>query len=402
MDQKTESELLFQCLGVGTGKVSVASLEQLSTADWDKVIRQSGKHGIIPLLYHRFKATGAMAHIPTEIVGKLRNTYLYSADRNIRLYNEFSKALRILQNNDIPVIVLKGAALAELVYQNIALRPMADIDLIAKSEDLWRIDKVLSQSGYKSDAESLLLSKRHVQWVRHIVYTKKFVQIEIHPGIYELSDFDPWIKASPVTISSIDTLILGPEDFLLHLCIHLLDHLYIRDEPTRLIWWIDIVEILKHYREKLDWDYVIRTVKEGQIEPAICRVLYGVSEWFDGNVPADVLAQIKSDNFAVSLDDILNKERIQNPVSDSLLSYMPSISSINSIRNKMYHIFRSVFPCKEYMIHRYSIAQPNRIHFAYLIRIGKGVIKAVKALYHLPGYLKHKRVSSSGSLRDLR
>jgi hypothetical protein len=50
----------------------------------------------------------------------------------------------------IDVIVLKGAFLAELVYRNIGLRAIGDIDLLVKKEDLGKVKRVLIQLGYQA------------------------------------------------------------------------------------------------------------------------------------------------------------------------------------------------------------------------------------------------------------
>lgn len=398
MDEKTEDDLLLYCLNMGTDEIRAAKLEQLSTSDWDGVIQQSVRRGVTPLLYHRFRTTSTSAYIPTRVMQRLREIYLYSVRENMRLYHELSKVLKILQNDGIPVIVLKGAALAELIYQDIALRPMSDVDLLVKGKDWRRIDKVLSQLGYESNVTSLL-SKRHVQWIQHIKYTNRVPRVEVHPKIYELPNLNPWINASPATIASTDTLILGLEDFLLHLCLHV-DHHLRKGRSTKLIWWCDIAEVLKHYRKELNWDYVIRTAKKHQVEGTVRRILYVINEWFDGHVPANVLSQLKDDGIIISINDVLHSAKestseqkrvqTQNQELDSLLS---SISRIPSIHNKIYHVFRSIFPCREFMIHRYSVTRPNCVYFYYFIRISKVAIKAVKVLYQLPSYLFNKHVS---------
>jgi hypothetical protein len=73
---------------------------------------------------------------------------LYSALRNMRRCHELSKVLRILQNDGIPVIVLKGAALAEVVYGNIALRSMSDVDLLVKKGSIKSRGKTAGDGLY--------------------------------------------------------------------------------------------------------------------------------------------------------------------------------------------------------------------------------------------------------------
>jgi len=54
----------------------------------------------------------------------------HRVDSDARNYAELGQLLRSLKDRGVEVIVLKGAALAETVWKNIALRPMADMDLL--------------------------------------------------------------------------------------------------------------------------------------------------------------------------------------------------------------------------------------------------------------------------------
>ncbi len=399
MDEKTGNELLLLCLGAVDTEATTARLCQLSTADWDELIRQSRRHSVTPLLYHCIKAIEPNPDVPAEVMQELKRIYLFSAESSIKRYHELSKWLRSIQNEGIQVAVLKGAALAELVYPNIALRPMFDVDLLVRIEDLWRIDEILSGAGFESDKVTLL-SKRHIHWVRHVVYMSKAIQMEFHPKIYELPNLRPWANVAHAKIASVDTLVLGPDDLLLHACIHLLDHMYIRDDSSGyLIWWYDIAAILKFYQEKLNWDYVMGVVKEHEIEAVIHRVLRATSEWAGSYVPAEVLGQFEDDGVAIFLNNTAGHEQVQKSKTASLLPYIPFMSGIHSIRGRIYHIFRSVFPCREYMMHRYALKTSNSFYFYYFIRMGLGVVRALKTLYHLPSYLRNRR-SSLQKLRD--
>ena len=99
--------------------------------------------------------------------------------------------------------------------------------------------------------------------------------------------------------------------------------------------------------------------------------------------------QLEDDGFVVSTDDILDMEYVEH-VPDSLNANVAVISSIPSFYGRLYHLFRSVFPCRQYMIHQYSIAQPGQVYFYYPFRIAKGAVKAAKFLYQLPSFLRKK------------
>jgi len=395
MDQKAKGELLLYCLNMGVDETKTSRFEQLSNSDWDEFVEQSDSHGIAPLLYHRFMTTGAIAHIPNSVMLGLQRLYRDNAWRNTQLYNEASKVLRILQNAGIPVIVLKGAALAEIIYHSIALRPMIDVDILVKAEDMLRTDEVLTQSGYKSNIATFF-SKRYIMWRRHVHYSDEAKQFcaEIHPGISDLPDLDYWKNASHAKIASTDTLILGAEDFLLHLCVHVDVHICLSGS-AELIRWYDIAELLKHYEKDLNWDYVIRIAKEKKVEGVIHSILHVINEWFNGNVPVDILDQLRENGTAIPINDMpyTVKELTSKKKSHDSRTLLPSllfIPRIPSIHNKIYHIFRIIFPCREFMMQHYSVVRPKCVYFYYPIRIGELAIEAIQILCKLPSYLKSR------------
>jgi len=393
VNQKTQDELLFHCLGIGVGQIESSRLEQLSTDDWDAIIQLANRHGVTPLLYYHLKETGILKQIQDEVMQRLRKTYLFSAETNIRRCHEFSKMLRMSNKNGIPIIVLKGAALAEMIYQNIALRPMSDVDILIKGKDALKIDRILSQLGYRSNR----LSDHHLQW-NQANYMSKNLQIELHPRLPQLPDLDPWINASAIKISATDALVLGYEDLLLHLCLHVNYHHSVK--TSRLIWWYDIAKFLDHYQKELDWDYIIGIAKKYKVEVATCRMLRTISKWFDADVPADILDRFENDGVTMSVSNILypagntaeERKKIRSRDMDINI-VASSISKMFSTDSKIRYFFKTVFPSREYIVQHYSVTRPALVWFYYLVRIKKLTKRAAKALWQLPRYLKNKNTS---------
>jgi hypothetical protein len=69
---------------------------------------------------------------------------------NLRLFRKLELVLCRLDAGGVPIIVLKGAALAQEVYRNAGLRPMADLDLLVRGEDEPLRRWLLSTLGYES------------------------------------------------------------------------------------------------------------------------------------------------------------------------------------------------------------------------------------------------------------
>ena len=115
--------------------------------DWPSVAELARRHSLEPLLYHRLEREQKLSRVPAPEREQLRKAYYLNADRNIRRYHQLQPVLAALRDRGIPVILLKGACLAEIVYRNIALRPMRDVDLLVPKTELARARTALLEYG---------------------------------------------------------------------------------------------------------------------------------------------------------------------------------------------------------------------------------------------------------------
>src|SRR3989304_7122244 len=138
MNISHENRLFLQCLQAsisGNTGDKIKGVISLSL-NWEEVLESAFWHGIAPLLYNNLKDIQESHLIPREVMAQLRTAYHGNLARNMYLYAELKRILETFSNKGVKVIVLKGAALAKTVYGDIGLRPMSDIDLLVKREDL--------------------------------------------------------------------------------------------------------------------------------------------------------------------------------------------------------------------------------------------------------------------------
>jgi len=108
--------------------------ESMAPDDWDTVRAAAETHDLGALVYVRVKQHNVT--LPPVVGDVLRASYVAGAARNMRLFDALGTILRSCETAGTPVIPLKGACLAERIYGDIALRPMADLDLLVKPADL--------------------------------------------------------------------------------------------------------------------------------------------------------------------------------------------------------------------------------------------------------------------------
>src|ERR1035437_5351918 len=144
----SSDQRLLDCLCSAPDPASKAQLAEFAASDWNRVVASATKHGVRPLLYERLASVASVAKVPDTMLALLRESFLVNGLRNVLLYQDLGDVLEGFQQESIPVIVLKGAHLAHLVYETIASRQMADIDLLVKPSDLPKAAARLIKLGY--------------------------------------------------------------------------------------------------------------------------------------------------------------------------------------------------------------------------------------------------------------
>lgn len=369
MEQRIEEELLLSCLGRAMDEGMADRLKHLSTSEWENVIRLSARHGVTPLLYYRLKAAGLSANLPDAIQQRLRVIYLQSAARNIRLYHELSKVLTVLKDNGIPVIVLKGAYLDEVVYGNTGLRTMDDVDILFRKEDLGRAQQLLMDAGYLSGNSGLLL--------------------DVHWGIdLSIADLDIdmerlWKSSRPAAIAGVEVLALSPEDFLLHLCLHLCFHHLFEFAGLRAL--CDIRETIMHYHSQIPWEQVRRNAKEWGASNSVYLTLLLARDMICAQVPDDVLEDLKPEKVDLQVKEWAI-EQIFRQTSDapSLSPYFWQLWKPGPFREKAASFRKLLFPSPEFVSQKYpSPFGSIRTYFYYTVRFKDHFVRYARATWRI-------------------
>jgi hypothetical protein len=305
MEQDATAVLLV-CLGYTCEATKTERLAHLSAEKWRMVAELAQHHRVAPLLYHYLQRMN-MA-LPGDVAEKLKQKYRQNSLRNMRLYQELHKLLRLLQEKDTPVIVLKGAYLAEAVYADIALRTMRDVDLLVKKDHLLRVEQELLALGCVPEG----LNRAIGQDYYHFGYKlpRNGLLVEIH---WMLNSSYPiqnnveglWSRAQPVMLAQAPALALSPEDLLLHLCQHTAKHAH--DMHLRML--CDIGEVVRRYGAQLDWQEIGARARQWGILRAVYVILRLARELLEVTVPVDWLTSLQPDDFDERYLD-LTRERI--------------------------------------------------------------------------------------------
>jgi len=355
------ADLLLRCLYDSRGPA--IDTREL-TADWNEVARVAAGYDLAPLLYTRLKRSGAAARVPADLWEQLRLAYFSSANRNIRLYRELHVVLAGQHGAGIPVIVLKGAYLAEAVYGDVAVRPMCDVDLMVRRADLPGAQETLlglgGASEHASDIEWCCRTSAHLPAV-----VISGLVIEIHwtivapIGPVSVDVAGLWDRARPASIAGVDVLALSPEDLLLHLCLSA----SCRNGLTGgLRPFSDIVEAVARYRGEMDWVQVAVRAHEWGGARYVGLTLQLARNMFGAEVPNDVLERLVPGGPDQRVIEAAQDSVLTQTGYDRMIPHSYDHLGAESVGDKARLVGRRVFLSREDMAAKYP-ASRNAKHF---------------------------------------
>lgn len=331
--------------------------------------------GLNSLLYRNLVKENSGIAVPQEVVKQLKRAYAMQCLRNTHLRSALDEILTKLTQADIPVILLKGIFLSEVVYADPGLRPMADLDLLVRRGDLQSTTKILEELGFQPIRESE--EEIEVRFQQHMPpYSRNGVVVEAHwsianPESPHRVDLDGlWQRVRPII--GMDGLGLSPEDLVLHLSMHVAQHNF----RLQLRGLCDLQEVIDFYSPSLDWTAVANRSLDWQAGRAVYLALTFSRDLLKVNIPEDVLkvihpadfseevynwareqifqtASAQSDNFFI----LMQKGSVIDRISAFFLSMLPSplkLSRIHGLEAGSWRIYWYYLPHWVERIKRYS------------------------------------------------
>jgi hypothetical protein len=299
---------LLGLLQPAAGPDAAARVRDLPANAWDEALELALRHKLAPLLHRELQSGAGLAQLPQHVRARLEEERRATALANLRNLGEFRRIARALRAQDIGLIALKGLHLAELVYRDISLRPMVDLDLLVPRSQRAQAIAALRALGYgfeektlkhgfgeeQSDAtEAVLDGKYHVGLVHEglgtVVEIHWTLADPLHPYLAPIDDI--WRKAVPASLGDAGTLVMSPEFLLLHVCAHLAyNHVF----AFSLRALCDIAEIIRAY-PALDWAAVADQGRRHGWRTGVAAALRLARDHLGAQVPADAIAAIGGD-----------------------------------------------------------------------------------------------------------
>ncbi len=123
----------------GLAREAVRSID-----DWTPIIDDATAHGVVPLLHKAL----ASFDLPNEVSERIRDVYLHSMLRAQTIRDDAATIARALRDDGVQPLALKGLHLAFGLYEEPGLRPMNDLDLLVRHDQLDAASEALEAIGY--------------------------------------------------------------------------------------------------------------------------------------------------------------------------------------------------------------------------------------------------------------
>ena len=257
-----------------------ATLREVSASFcWDNLIAEAEAHGLEPLVFqHLLDADVAIPPAWRRYLQACVVSHGHAYAIRTRVVHE---VLRAFDAERIGVLVLKGAALAQLIYPTPLLRPMLDVDLLVRRSDAGRAWQTLIDMGFGTRGAAVAAGYHHLTPLARTV-DGATVTIELHHELLRATPFlrpvrfdDVSDRAQSFEWGGVRAHTLGPEDMLWHVYAHAFAINVLRP-AIRLISVADLVSLVDTWVHRLDWKRIAR--EQGRVLRAL-RLLDHLTPW---------------------------------------------------------------------------------------------------------------------------
>lgn len=300
--------------------------------DWAGFLDSAYTHGVFPLVHKSLKSITA---VPENIKLRLKSTNFEIARRNMTMTAELLKIMKLLEENGIPALAIKGPVLSQMIHGDVTQRQYADLDILVQQEDMWSIGQLLTQNEYMFDHPlKFIKNKTLLKIAKDITFSneKHSVHIEVHWRLFSgklftksnLKLFHEHPVACNINKSPIPTL--DTDILLLYLLLHGSKHLW-----ERIEWIVDVDRLIRDNRD-IDWARICKAAEIMEIEPMFYLGLSVTKSIFDTLLPVEIHLYIEKHTEIVNAKNQLLEQIEANAILNETQLFLHDLSDIGLVK----------------------------------------------------------------------
>jgi len=272
-------------------KIDPVAISSVNAMDWEKFKTLITYHELYPFVYSAIKRSSWP--IPGDLEKFLCHYYYTTLIRAQDFWQEFLSMADVFRTKNVTMVPIKGISSLADIYRDKPFRPMADIDILVKEEELTKAREILSALGYKIDLGGL----KEEYWLKkhcEMAFTKKKQNgsraVDVHFGldakrskVFVLSRL--WERTLEISMDGHTFRLLSQEDQLFCLALH---QRRFGGKGFNLKNVFDVAMILEKFGNSFDWAYVVREAHAGKMRASVFFILLQAKILFDAAVPESV------------------------------------------------------------------------------------------------------------------
>ena len=329
-----------------------------------------------------------MAALPAEVQAGIENRYLKFRNAFVRLEATARQLAIGLGEAGIPVLFLKGFALAVSVYPSPAQRPMGDLDLAVPHAHFERATEVLGQLGF-ADARPPSAHNRAIPGLSTHAFAfrneARQVNLDLHYNIlncslWESADDGFWAEARPLGQPGFGSaLTLAPEHHLFHACLHGYSRSLLQ---LSIRWMLDAHFILAGAGPGFRWPLLEAEAARHRCGPLLAATLGYLAENLACPIPAVVLARLAAQHMPRFDRDFFRQSAELNeaPGFGRRLAI-----AWNACQRQAGHRFATPVPFIVQMARRWGVGSPRQLAAEAMKHLGEPAFMRSKRRLSTPG-----------------
>lgn len=263
--------------------------------DWALVLREGGRSGILPLLGLHL---GDRPEVPEDVRAELSARRERVARSNLYFTAQLLDVAEALERRGVPVIALKGPAVAATLYSDLSLREFGDLDLLVRRTDVAVAFDTVRELGFEpwkqvSGGQQAALER--VEYSRAFTRPSDDLDLDLHWDVTR-SFFAGRVRAEELWDATSSAGLLGrsvrslPLPYLLvALCVHGAKH---GPFPWPRVKWIcDVAELVRG-RPDFDWDGSLDLARALRCERMVLLGLALASPLVDDQLPPPAVRRL--------------------------------------------------------------------------------------------------------------
>lgn len=323
-------EFIRICLSHRTDAARRKALQPFVEAgiDWQLVQREARRHRVLPLLFSVLEDL-MREQLPSPVREQSREHRHGIQIQNTFVIEELKRIVQQFEDEDLPILALKGPLLAQTAYGDISLRQSVDLDVLIPEERFSEADRLLREIGYEYANKRKVMTGWRKKLSLYLDGQWEFTRgnsfaLDVHtrlmpPGYSLPVDFRPyWERSRPVQLGESSTVRgLSPEDQVL-----ILAHHGIKNQWRALKYVADIAEVVRT-ESPLDWETLMERARQVQAN----RILRLGLSLADDILAADLPPKVQKWARGNPIDDVslMLQEYLQEPSQGISLPYIERV-----------------------------------------------------------------------------